>query len=270
MTLTTQKRGDRAMKQKQGFPAVCVGLVLVVGVVCGCKDSRSGATPEHAVAAPTVDPATAGSITVTVRFRGTPPEPKPVVMRGAPQCVQLHSEPVYDESLAVDADGRLLHAVVWVDDGLPAVWFPPPATPTVIDQKGCLYQPRVAVATVGQGVEFRNSDPEPHNVHTQPQTGRGTNFMLTRAGTSRTVKFDKPEVAVRVGCDVHPWMVAYVAVLAHPYGAVTRRGEDVTLGPLPPGRYSVAVWHEKLGVQKQVVQLDPRGRAMIEFSFQGP
>lgn len=253
----------------KAVPAAFIGLLLAA-LIGGCKQSDSEAMRQHAPLAPTVDPATAGTITVRVRFQGGVPEAKPLVMRSAPQCVKLHPEPVYDESLVVDQDGRLVHAVVWIDEGLPPGRFPPPSEPVVIDQKGCIYEPRVAIAMVDQAVEFRNSDPEPHNVHTKPQTGRGTNFMLSRQGTSRIVKFERPEVAVRVGCDVHPWMVAYVAVLPHPYAAVTRRGEDVRFAPLPPGRYTIAVWHEKLGTQKQSVQLEPNAEASLEFSFAAP
>lgn len=249
------------------LPLAFVGLWLLLIAGNSCKDSESGVVPRPSAVVPTVDPATAGTITVTVRFEGPVPEPKPVVMRGAPQCAKLHSGPVYDESLVVDADGRLLNAVVWIEEGPLPAEFSVPSTPAVVDQKGCIYEPRVVVATVGQAVEFRNSDPEPHNVHTKPQAGRGTNFMLSRTGSARTVKFDRPEVAVRVGCDIHPWMVAYVAVLPHPHGAVTRRGEDVRLGPLPPGKYTVAVWHETLGTKRQTVQLEARGHEVLSFSF---
>ncbi|MCX8073462.1 MAG: hypothetical protein N3C12_13600 [Candidatus Binatia bacterium] len=188
-------------------------------------------------------------------------------MRSAPQCVKLHDGPVYDQSLVVGEEGRIVNAVVWVENGPLPPRFPAPTTPVVIDQKGCLYEPRVVIAQVGQPVEFRNSDPEPHNVHTKPRLGRGTNFMLSRAGTARVVKFEQPEVAVPVGCDVHPWMAAYIAVLPHPYGAVTRRDEDAKLGPLPPGNYTIAVWHEKLGTKRQEVEIKPRSELSLEFSF---
>ncbi|GIW45785.1 MAG: hypothetical protein KatS3mg077_3067 [Candidatus Binatia bacterium] len=237
-------------------------------LLAGCQQGPDrGSQKQGLQAAPTVDLATAGRVNVRVRFQGERPQPKPIVMRSAPQCMGLHSGPVYDQAVVVGEDGRLANAVVWVEEGLPEGGFPVPEEPVVIDQRGCLYEPRVVTALVGQSVEFRNSDPEPHNVHTKPKFGRGTNFMLSRTGTSRIVRFERPEVAVPVGCDVHPWMVAYIAVLPHPFGAVTRLGADVVLGPLPPGKYTVAVWHEKFGVRRQTVNVGPQSEVSLEFIF---
>jgi plastocyanin len=241
------------------------GFVLFLCILSGCSRDQEAASREP-VATPVIDPQTAGYFNVSVQFSGTPPEPKAIVMRSAPQCAKLHEEPVYDRAVVVQ-NGRLANAVVWVEAGLEGLSFPPRKEPMVIDQKGCLYTPRVAVVTVGQPVEFRNSDPEPHNVHIKAKANRGANFMLNRTGTSRSVTFTVPEVAVTVGCDVHPWMVAHVVVLPHPFGAVTNGAGSARIGPLPPGEYTVAVWHEVFGKREQRVRLEPRAEASVEFHF---
>ena len=214
-----------------------------------------------------VDLSTAGTIRVQVTFTGTVPPRRELNMRSAPVCAAAHPDPVYDESLVVD-NGRVANAVVWAKSGLGDRAFPAPAAPVVIDQRGCLYTPRVAAAMVSQTVEFRNSDPEPHNVRGRPEVVRAWNFMLPRQNTSRTMAFDKPEVGIRLGCDIHPWMVAYLAVFPHPYFAVTPSDGSVTLEKVPPGDYVVAVWHEKLGTKEQTVSLAPNGTAAVAVTFE--
>jgi len=74
---------------------------------------------------------------------------------------------------------------------------------------------------------------------------------------------------VHVKCDVHPWMTAYVGVLPHPYFATT--GEDGTFAikNLPPGKYTLEAWHEKLGTQTQEVTVGPSQTATANFDFKG-
>jgi plastocyanin len=198
----------------------------------GCSDSA--APPSTAVVPTPVDPATAGTLRVEVRYDGVVPTPKVIDMRSAPQCAAAHTSPVYDQSLIV-ADGHLANAVVWIKSGLEHWVFAPPATPVTLDQMGCVYQPHVAAAMVSQPVQFTNSDPDPHNVHGRPNVLGQWNFIMSRQGATRTLTFDKAEVAVPVGCDIHPWMSAYLAVLPNPYFAVTPASGTVTLTQVPPG-----------------------------------
>jgi plastocyanin len=213
-----------------------------------------------------VDPATAGSIVVGVAYAGSMPPPKPLDMRSAAPCAAAHAEPVYDQSLVVQ-DGHVANAVVWIKDGLQSWVFAPPTTPVVMDQKGCIYEPHVAAAMVGQPVQFLNSDREAHNVHGRPTVASAWNFLLSRAGAAQTLRFDKPEVGIPVGCDIHPWMRAYLSVLANPFFAVTPASGSVTLSQVPPGTYVIAVWHEKLGTKEQPLTLEPRGAVRVQFTY---
>jgi len=239
-------------------------ILLGLAVLTSCSDSS--APPKQTVVATPVDPATAGTIRVDVAYSGTVPPPKEFDMRIAPQCAAQHQQPVYDNSLLVEG-GRVANAVVWIKGGLEKWVFAPPAEPVVVDQKGCVYHPHVAAVMVGQAVEFVNSDPEAHNVHARPQVVTPFNFLMSRQGSKRTLTFDKAEVAVPVGCDIHPWMSAYVAVVGNPYFAVTPANGSVTLANVPPGEYVVGVWQEKLGTKEQRVTLEPRGTASLQFAY---
>ena len=241
--------------------------VLVLAILVGCG-SGEDATPPAASTATTIDPASAGTIDVTVRYTGTVPPPREVNMRSTPACAAAHSGPVYDPSV-VARGGHLASAVVWISKGLEGRTFAPPSQPIVMDQRGCLYVPHVAAAMVGQPVEFRNSDSEAHNVHGKPGQATQWNFIMSRQGGSRTITVDEPEVAIPVGCDIHPWMQAYLAVIAHPFFAVTGEGGTVRLQGIPAGTYVVSSWHERLGTKEQPVTVEPKAIGSVQIRYDG-
>ena len=245
-----------------------LAALLAAAALAACSDSSSAPPPAPANVTP-VDAATAGAITVTVRYGGPVPAPKQVVMSGVPACAAMHAEPVFESAVKV-ADGHLADAVVFIQSGFGGRGFAPPTTPAVIDQQGCLYQPAVAAVMVGQPLQFRNSDAEGHNVHGRPQVADGWNFLMSRQGSARDVVFSKPEVGIPVGCDIHPWMRAWVSVFDNPYFGVTGADGAVTLSDVPPGTYVVGAWHPTLGTLVQPVALAPSGRASLEFTFQAP
>ncbi len=241
--------------------AVLAAAVLLFA----CTDSGSGPPPTPTNVTP-VDLSTAGAVRAQVDYRGPVPEPRAINMSGVPACAALHSEPVYDRRLLV-ADGHLANAVVYIKSGLGERAFAPPREPVLIDQKGCIYEPSVAAVMVGQALQFRNSDDEAHNVHGRPGVVRGFNFTMSAPGSMREVYFDKPEIGIPVGCDIHPWMRAFVSVFANPYFAVTPADGRVTLQPLPPGDYVVGVWHAVLGELSQPVTVPARGTVEVQLSY---
>src|SRR6185436_11383668 len=97
----------------------------------------------------------------------------------------------------------------WISYGIPdGKGSPPPAEEVIVDQRGCVYRPRVIGAQVGQKVTFLNSDPVFHNVHAGGAPGANAEFNLGMPTKDMrlTQSFDKPEIMVRSKCDVHPWM----------------------------------------------------------------
>jgi plastocyanin len=251
-----------------GLRRVAPITVALLATLVGCRGSESG-TPAARGPIATVDPATAGSIQVRVGYNGAPPAPKVVNMGGTPACAALHPDPVLEQPVRVSA-GRLADAVVYLKSGLGDRAFAAPTQPVVIDQKGCLYDPRVAAVMVGQTLQFRNSDQEAHNVHGRPKEIDGWNFLMSRPNSTRDLTFDTPEVGILVSCDVHPWMRAYVSVFDNPYFAITPSDGTVTLQSVPPGEYVVAVWHETLGTLVKPVTVPPSQAAAVEFTYQPP
>jgi hypothetical protein len=122
-----------------------------------------------------------------------------------------------------------------------------------------MYAPRVLGVRAGQPLAFANSDPLLHNVHAVAEEQSGFNLAMPMRSPQQARVFDAPEVMVRVKCDVHPWMAAYVGVVAHPYFAVTPADGTFAFAGLPPGDYTVEVWHETLGRASGRVTLPPAG-----------
>jgi plastocyanin len=251
----------------QGFAisrirAFAITAAMLVLLACG----GSSAPPSQPTNVTPVDAAAAGTITVRVRFTGEPSPPKEINMRAVGACAQMHKEPVYGQPISV-RDGRLADAVVYIKSGLGERTFNFPTAPIVIDQKGCLYTPKVAALMVGQPLQFRNSDPEAHNVHGSPSVAKGWNFIMSQPNSNRTVYFDKPEVGIPVRCDIHPWMLAHVSVFTHPYFGITGQEGTVTLAPVPAGTYVVSAWHRELGTTEQTVALEAKASALLELTY---
>jgi hypothetical protein len=82
-------------------------------------------------------------------------------------------------------------------------------------------------------------------------------------------QFARPEVMVPVKCNVHPWMIAYIGVLPHPFHAVSGEDGTFSITGLPPGDYVIEAWHEKFGTFTQNVTVAPSETKEVEFSIQG-
>ena len=189
-------------------------------------------------------------------------------MGAEPGCEEKHSEPVYSQEVTVNPNGTLKYSFVWVKEGLEQYSFDTPSQPVVLDQNGCLYTPHVFGVHVNQDIRILNSDPATHNIHPLPGNNREWNISQAE-GQELERSFPRPEVMIPVKCNIHPWMKAYIAVVPHPYFAVT--GDDGTfeLNDLPPGEYTIEVWHEKYGTQEQKITVGPEESKEIEFSYSG-
>ncbi len=234
----------------------------------------SGEQKEAAPAAPPanaqrVDPATSGALSGRVSFEGTAPENRMVKISGDPLCARAHAGGMAFENYIVK-DGGLDNVFVYVKDGLGNYYFDAPAQPVKLDQQGCRYVPHVVGVQVGQAVEVSNSDATMHNVHAVPAVNREMNIGQHVKDQKNTHTFTAAEVMVPLKCDLHPWMNAYVGVVAHPYYAVTKDGGRFELKNLPAGTYTIEAWHEKAGTQTQQVTIGQKETKDVNFTFKAP
>ncbi len=247
--------------------------LFVTLVVTGCKSNPPAAAvvanPAVAAVLPTykVDPATAGSVSGTVKYSGAKPKPKLVDMSSDPSCVAAHKGNAYDESLVVDGKGNLGNAFVYVEKGLEGKNFAVPDAAVTIDQNGCWFRPRVLGLMIGQTLDVVNSDPVTHNIHPMAMVNREWNHSQGPGDPAMHRKFTKQEVMIPVKCNIHNWMHAFIGVVDNPYFAVTKDDGSFTLPNLPPGTYTVIVWHETLGTQSTTVTVPASGKADASFTL---
>jgi hypothetical protein len=241
-----------------------VPIAIVCSVACGADVSEQlapSATPGKKV-----DLATAGSLTGLVRFEGTPPPA--VRLRFSNDCLKTATPNPQSDAVLVAADGGLRNTFVYVRDGLePGYTFDPPAGPAVLDQRGCIYAPRVLGVRVGQAIEIVNSDPTLHNVHALPMINQEFNRSQPVRNSRMSQVFTAPEVMVRFMCNVHGWMAAHVGVVDHPYFAVSDEAGRFEIGNLPPGTYTLEAWHEKFGRTTAQVTVGEKQTQTVAFAF---
>jgi plastocyanin len=182
-------------------------------------------------------------------------------------CTQGGPPPLA-EVVIVGADGSLKNVFIHIKQGVdPAYSFDVPTEPVVLDQKGCIYVPRVIGVRAGQPVKILNSDSTMHNVHSLPVVNQEQNQSTPVRGFSVTQTFTAPEVPVRFMCNVHNWMSAYVGVMAHPFFAVSDASGAFAIQGVPPGTYTVEAWHEKLGTKTATITIGDRQNGSVSFSF---
>lgn len=242
-------------------------LSAALAVACGGSGSSESAAPKAPQGAPsgtTVDRAKAGDISGRVTFEGAVPQAAELKITD-PKCGDT-GQPRRDASVVVE-NGALANVFVYVKDGLGNYAFDVPTEPVKLDQDGCIYTPRVLGVRVGQPLSVSNSDPAPHNVHAAAKVNQQVNTSQPFKGMVYTHSFSTREVMVPFKCDIHPWMMAYVGVVEHPYFAVTARDGTFSLRDLPPGTYTVEAWHEKLGTRTASVTVGEHESKELSFTF---
>ena len=146
--------------------------------------------------------------------------------------------------------------------GVPAGSKPPAnGAPVKMDQKQCVFVPRVVVVPVGGTVEFLNSDRLLHNVRGSGKENPPFNRAQPHARTISIV-FKSPEI-LRVDCDLHSWMRGWIVVAEHPFYAVTNEEGEFVFENVPPGKYKLQAWQETLGRANQEVTVAGEGTQTI-------
>jgi plastocyanin len=240
--------------------AAVVGAIALLGL--NTLDRTAVEVPEPTAARP-IDPARTGTIVGSVRFEGTVPPGREVTLIN---CALEGQATAVLQPVRV-ADGHLADVFVWLEDADGWDVPPPPAEAVVVDQRGCLYAPRVVGARTGQTVAFLNSDPVPHNVRAVASANPVFNDMMVVRDSRIDKVFLKPEVMIEARCDIHPWMTAHVGVVAHPWFAVTGEDGRFTLRGVPEGTYSLAAWHEVYGIRRQQVAILPGGSVAVTLQY---
>lgn len=256
---------------KKTWSAMWVLCLLALWLFVGCSkkentNEEQGTSPSSeakpaATAAP-IDPATAATVSGTVKLDGAAPKPGKIDMSQDPACKGTNTP----ETIVADG-GNLANVFVYVKDGLGDRTFDVPKDSTTIDQKGCQYHPHVLGVMTGQNIEIRNDDDTTHNIHPTPKDNREWNESQPPKAAALEKTFAREEVMLPVKCNQHPWMKMYLNVMKSPFFAVTGKDGNYEIKGLPPGDYTLAFVHEKLGEQDQKVTLTAKDSKTLDQSF---
>jgi plastocyanin len=200
--------------------------------------------------------ALAGDLTGSVLYSGKPPE-RPKVPVTIDQYICGKEKDA--EDLVLGPRRGVQNAVVWLEN--PPAGAKGAAWPAKVemDQKGCVFVPRVVVVPVGGTVDFLNSDRLLHNLHSVSKDNPSFNRTQPHNRTI-PITFTKPEV-VTITCDLHSWMKSWVVVAEHPFYAVTDAAGAYRIANVPPGKYRLRMWQEALGESAREVVVGPQGAA---------
>ena len=210
----------------------------------------------------------AGDISGKITLKGTPKAE--IVIDLGPACGKINPSKPSTRHYVVGKDGGLANVFVYIKDAKKA---DPKGEATTLDQVGCIYEPYVMGIVAGQQFKIKNSDAEMHNVHATPNVTGNKEFNQAQpAGSPVFVKtFEKPEILVRMKCDVHPWMFAYVGVVDHPYFAVSDKDGNYKISGLPDGKYTIEAFHQKTHVAAKVgivKSIEVKGDTKQDFTIE--
>ncbi len=213
--------------------------------------------------------AAAADITGVITLNGTPPAEKEITpLMENPDCAKMHATTPTTHFYVVGPNHELADVVVSLK-GVTGKSTGASAPPAVLDQKGCLYTPQILAIQTGQKLVVKNSDPCLHNVHATP-TAPGnpeSNQVQGIGAADLTYTYTQPEMFLKFKCDVHPWMFAWVSVFDSPYFCISGADGKFTIKNVPPGKYTVAADHRKLGSQTQDVEVKDSD-VTVNFTFE--
>jgi len=213
--------------------------------------------------------ARAADIIGTVSLKGTPPAEVPITpLMDNADCAAMHKTTPTTHFYVVGSKGELADAVVSLK-GVTGKSTGASAPPVVLDQMGCLYVPQILAIQTGQKLIVKNSDNCIHNVHCTPIVAGNEehNDAQMAGGADLTYTFPRPEMFLRFKCDVHPWMFAWVSVFDSPYFGISSPDGKFVIKNVPPGKYTLAADHRKLGSQTQDVEVKDSD-VTVNFTFE--
>ena len=252
------------MRARRGLAGLLIAGAALAGPAWGYEE------------APVTD---GGSLTGSVKLAGVPPELPPIpVKKNRDVC----GERKESEALVLGPNKGVKNAVILIEG---VIKGKPAERVLTLDNAKCLFVPHVSAVMVGAPAKVKNSDPILHNTHGFLK--RMTVFNLALPNQDQVIditkRVKKPGV-VRVMCDAHTHMFAWIVVHDSPYFAVTGEGGNFKIDGIPPGKYKVSVWHEGF-MQRgfdtdgrplydeprmviKEVSVPARGSATVEFELQ--
>lgn len=264
--------------------SLALTLALVSLAACGDGDTKkkdpvtpkAGAEPAAASSGGGAAPAggafdkskATGSLKGVVKFKGAAPAAKMLGITSSSDAFCKSCGDKQVEALEVNADGTVPHVFVYANSGPYQGMTGFDVPDVVIDQKGCVYEPHVVGVIAGQPFTVKTSDSTTHNVKASPKRQSGFNLMQP-AGKVDKVSFKSKEAAIKLQCDVHTWMSAYVFSMDHPFFATSgRSGGTFEIQGLLPGKYKFKAWHETWAKEAKEYEVEIKDGQAAELTIE--
>jgi hypothetical protein len=205
-----------------------------------------------------------GTVQGVVKLAGAAPAvPAIKTTKNQDYCGASIENPLYE----VGKDGGLKNVEVFLK-GVEKGKANPGGTITLLNTH-CMFDPRVQGSSVGQQIKIASDDPILHNTHPQNNDTSATiyNIALPFKGFSVTKPLPATPELIRVKCDAHEWMRAWIWEFDHPYYATTDASGHFEIKDVPPGTYTVVAWHETMGQKDASATVSAGKPATVDFSF---
>ena len=183
------------------------------------------------------------TISGRVVFEGAAPKIMIPVNKDVKVCCKADKKERPSARIQVGEKGGVKHAVVYLTEVKKGKPFP--KEEVLLNQKGCTFEPHISFVQMRKKIKIANGDPVLHNVHAY-LGGRDVFNLALPSGTPPVAQAMRKAGVVELKCDAgHDWMSAYIFVVQHPYYVVTDEKGNFKIDNVPPGKYTLRVWHER-------------------------
>jgi hypothetical protein len=206
------------------------------------------------------------TIVGTISFPGIAPEPYRIDTSADPVCTKV--SPTLLTDWVVVTNHKLANVVVYLrGESLNLYSFDASSSDVRLEHRGCRYIPHVFGMQAQQTLKVVNRDPTTHNTHVWAKNNREWNQSQPPGAADLEERFASPEVFFLFKDNQHPWEKAYVGVFSHPFFSVSATNGAYRISGVPPGKYTVVAWHERLGEQTTNVLLTGGEQKTLDFTF---
>ncbi len=199
-----------------------------------------------------------GAIAGKIIYKGDVPMRKIIPTKDQEVCGGIRDVPLVKAGLG----GGVAEAIVYLKDMAKGKKWDKPKKSPVLDNRKCNFTPHVQVIPAGMNVSIHNSDPVLHNTHGFLIKATVFNVAMPKQGMQVEKLLRKPGI-VRVECDAHGWMLAWIYVADNPYYAVTGKDGSFAIRDVPPGQYTMVVWQEHTGATEVPVTVKAKETASV-------
>ena len=239
-------------------------LVAIALVFSGLAVARQNST-DTAATKIYVANGTEATITGVINFEGEVPRPRTIDTSADPDCETKGG--LKTEGWVVKA-GKVANTMIYIKGGGPLdeYTFPQPDSIARLAHQGCRYEPHALGIRTGQTLMIDNQDVTVHNSHATPRNNPEWN-QSHASGVPVSISFSQPEPLLRFKDNQHPWEGAWVGVFSHPFFAVSDKLGSYTIKGLPPGRYTLAIAHERYGEKSVEVTVAAYETKSVDFTL---